>query len=66
MVVGICFAVEVSQLFHTSGLDAFRATTVGQLVLGSGFDPLDLASYAAGVLAAALLESAAGRSSATA
>lgn len=66
MVVGICFAVEASQLFHTPGLDAFRATTVGQLVLGSGFDSLDLASYTAGVLAAALLESAAGRSSATA
>jgi hypothetical protein len=29
---------------------------LGHLVLGSGFDPRDFTSYAAGVLAAALLE----------
>ena len=53
----VCAAVEVSQLYHAPALDAARATTVGQLVLGSGFDPRDLAAYGAGVALAALLES---------
>jgi hypothetical protein len=52
----ICFAVEVSQRYQTPELDALRRTTAGHLVLGSGFDPRDFASYALGVLAAALLE----------
>jgi hypothetical protein len=47
--LGICFAV--SQLYHAPGLDAVRRTTLGHLVLGSGFDPRDLAAYALGVLA---------------
>lgn len=54
--VAICFAVEASQLIHTPALDGFRSTTAGQLTLGSGFDPRDLASYLLGVLVAALLE----------
>jgi hypothetical protein len=53
----VCAAVEVSQLYHTPALDAVRETTLGHLVLGSGFDPRDLAAYAAGVALAALLES---------
>ena len=32
----ICAGVEVSQRYHTPALDAIRATSVGQLVLGSG------------------------------
>lgn len=52
----ICAGVEVSQLFHTPALDAIRSTTAGQLVLGSGFDARDLASYALGVICAALLD----------
>ena len=52
----ICAAVELSQLYHTPALDAVRATRIGHLVLGSGFDPRDLAAYAAGVVGAALLE----------
>jgi len=59
---GICAAVEFSQLIHTPAVDAVRETTLGGLVLGSGFDPRDLASYAMGVLAAALLEWTAVRS----
>jgi len=54
----ICAGVELSQLYHTPALDAIRATTLGQLVLGSGFDARDLAAYAAGVAAAAFLEAA--------
>lgn len=58
----ICAGVEVSQRYHTPALDSIRATAVGQLVLGSGFDARDLASYTFGVAAAALLEAAiAGR-----
>ena len=53
----VCAGVEVSQLYHAPALDAARATTVGHLVLGSGFDPRDLAAYAAGLALAALLES---------
>lgn len=54
----ICFAVEASQLYHTATLDALRTTVVGQLVLGSGFDPRDLAAYTLGVLVAALIDRA--------
>jgi len=53
---GICCAVEFSQAVHTAALDALRETTVGHLVLGSGFDPRDFVSYALGVLAATLLD----------
>jgi Protein of unknown function (DUF2809) len=56
--LGTCWAVELSQLCHTPGLDAVRRTTLGQLTLGSGFDPRDLGSYALGVLAALLVERA--------
>jgi len=52
----VCVAVEVSQLYHTPALDAIRATRAGHLVLGSGFDPRDLAAYALGVASAAVLE----------
>jgi hypothetical protein len=54
----VCAMVEFSQLYHSPALDAVRATTLGHLVLGSGFDPRDLAAYAGGIALAALLESA--------
>lgn len=54
--VAICFAVEMSQLYHTPALDMLRRTTVGQLTLGTGFDLRDFLAYTVGVLAAALLE----------
>ncbi len=56
-----CCGVEFSQLIHGPGIDAVRATTAGHLVLGSGFDPRDLAAYGPGVLAAAALEAAGAR-----
>jgi hypothetical protein len=56
-----CFAVEFSQLVHLPALDALRQTTAGHLALGSGFDRRDFAAYAAGVLAAVLLERATAR-----
>jgi hypothetical protein len=54
--LGLCFAVEVSQLYHAPAVDAVRATRAGHLVLGSGFDPRDLVAYTAGVIVAVLLE----------
>jgi len=54
--LAVCAAVETSQLYHTPALDALRRTTLGHLVLGSGFDPRDLAAYAVGVAAAVLLD----------
>jgi hypothetical protein len=54
--LSVCFVVEFSQLLHFPALDAFRRTTAGQLALGSGFDPRDLAAYAAGVLVAAVID----------
>ena len=54
--VVVCFVVELSQLFHTPGLDMLRRTTLGQLTLGTGFDVRDFLAYTVGVLGAAFLE----------
>jgi hypothetical protein len=56
----ICFGVEWAQRYHLPALDAIRGTRVGGLVLGSGFDPRDFASYTAGALAAAAIDRVAG------
>ena len=56
--IALCSVVEFSQLVHFPALDALRRTTAGHLALGSGFDPRDFAAYAAGVLAAVVLERA--------
>ena len=45
-------------MYHTPAIDAIRATRIGHLVLGSGFDPRDLLAYAIGVIGAVLLEAA--------
>lgn len=52
----LCVAVELSQLIRLPWLDAIRHSTLGHLVLGSGFDPRDLVAYAVGVSAAFLFE----------
>jgi hypothetical protein len=54
--LGICFAVELSQLYPGADLAALRRTAVGHLVLGSDFDPRDFISYSLGVLGAAALD----------
>lgn len=56
MALAFSYAVEFSQLLRWPALDALRRTTVGHLVLGSGFDPRDFVSYAIGVLAAVIFE----------
>jgi hypothetical protein len=54
--LGICFAVELSQLYQGAYFVALRRTAVGHLVLGSDFDPRDFISYSLGVLGAAALD----------
>jgi len=43
------FAVEASQLYQAPWANALRATTVGHLLLGTGFQWGDLCAYAIGV-----------------
>ena len=54
----VCALVEISQAYHARQLDALRATLIGHLVLGSGFDPRDFLAYACGVAAAAIIDQA--------
>jgi hypothetical protein len=54
--LAISWAVEFSQIYQTPTLDALRDTTLGRLVLGSGFDARDLIAYFVGVVAAVALE----------
>lgn len=56
MVLALCWGVEFSQMYHTPTLDGWRQNTLGQLILGSGFDPRDLGAYALGALMALMLE----------
>ena len=52
----ISFAVEFSQLYQASWLNAIRETTIGHLVLGSHFLWLDFVAYAIGVSSGVLLD----------
>ncbi len=51
-----CYAIELSQLYQAPKINAIRNTTLGALVLGSGFLWSDLLAYAIGILSATLLE----------
>jgi Protein of unknown function (DUF2809) len=46
--------VELFRLVHTPGLDAFRLTLAGQLLLGRVFSPWNVVAYAASPMPAAL------------
>ena len=50
------YAVEFSQLYQAPWLNAIRGTTLGHLVLGSGFDGRDFAAYAVGVAVGVLCD----------
>ncbi|AMB46121.1 DUF2809 domain-containing protein [Methylobacterium sp. AMS5] len=51
----VAVLVELFRLVHTPGLDAFRLTLAGQLLLGRLFSPWNVAAYGAGIgLGAAL------------
>ncbi len=44
-----CFVIEFSQLYQSDWINAVRATTMGALILGSGFLWTDLVCYIIGV-----------------
>ncbi|SHH66448.1 DUF2809 domain-containing protein [Massilia sp. CF038] len=52
----VAWVDEFAQLIQAPWLVALRRTTAGHLVLGSGFDPLDLVAYAIGIALAATVD----------
>jgi Protein of unknown function (DUF2809) len=52
----IATAVELSRLYRAPGLDAFRLTMAGKLLLGKVFEPWHFVVYAAAIAAAALAD----------
>jgi hypothetical protein len=54
--LGVSFAVELSQLYQSPWINEIRATRLGALALGRGFLWSDLACYALGGGAAALID----------
>jgi hypothetical protein len=59
--LAVSFLVEAAQLYQAPWINAIRATTPGHLVLGQGFDWLDLCAYAVGVAGAFIVDQLAGR-----
>lgn len=47
--LAIAFAIEFLQLYQAPWMQALRANKLAYLVLGNGFDPLDLAAYVVGI-----------------
>lgn len=45
----IAFAIEFLQLYQAPWMQALRANKLAYLVLGNGFDPLDLLAYVVGI-----------------
>ncbi|SFB42035.1 Protein of unknown function [Rhizobium sp. NFR07] len=54
--MAIALAVELSRLYHTPELDAFRLTTAGKLLLGRVFSLWNILAYATGIAGAAVVE----------
>ena len=54
--LGLAFSVEFSQLYHAPWIDSIRQTTLGGLVLGSGFLGSDLICYSVGIAVGVGLE----------
>ncbi|WP_245297357.1 DUF2809 domain-containing protein [Rhizobium oryziradicis] len=52
---GLAIAVELSRLVHTPGLDAFRETMAGALLLGRVFSLLNILAYTLGIALAVLI-----------
>jgi hypothetical protein len=48
--------VELTRLYHSAGLDAFRLTLAGKLLLGRMFSYWDIVAYWAAILLAALAD----------
>lgn len=51
-----CYAIEVSQLYHSPWIDNLRDTRIGGLVLGRGFLWSDLISYSIGIAIGTLID----------
>lgn len=54
--LAVALAVEMSRLYHTPALDAFRLTTAGKLLLGRVFSVWNIAAYCIGIAVAAFAE----------
>jgi predicted membrane protein len=52
----IAVAVELFRLWHTPGLDAFRLTIAGALLLGRVFSLWNILAYAIGIAAALMID----------
>ncbi len=61
MALAVAYLVEFSQLYQAPWINAIRATTLGHLVLGTGFEWLDLCAYAVGVAFGLLVDRAVSR-----
>jgi hypothetical protein len=57
----VAVSVEVSRLYHTAWMDAFRLTTAGALLLGRVFSLWNIVSYVCGILIACAVTRAAIR-----
>ena len=54
--LGIAFAIEFLQLYQAPWMQALRANKLAYLVLGNGFDPLDLLAYGVGIALGAVMD----------
>ena len=52
----MAFAIEFLQLYQAPWMQALRANKLAYLVLGNGFDPLDLLAYAVGIALGAAVD----------
>ena len=52
----IAFAIEFLQLYQAPWMQALRANKLAYLVLGNGFDPLDLLAYVVGIALGAVVD----------
>ena len=52
----IAFAIEFLQLYQAPWMQALRANKLAYLVLGNGFDPLDLLAYVVGIALGAAVD----------
>ena len=52
----IAFAIEFLQLYQAPWIQALRANKLAYLVLGNGFDPLDLLAYVVGIAIGAAVD----------
>ncbi|HEU4777795.1 MAG TPA: DUF2809 domain-containing protein [Telluria sp.] len=56
LALAIAWADEFAQMIQWPWLVAVRKTTIGHLILGSGFDRVDLIAYAVGIALAVTID----------